>query len=134
MKRKFIVDSRYLWSGLVKLAVSVICVGVFYSAWLAVFLFIARSGNSVLEVIGWLSAPLVTALGFTIGVMIFEYLAKTRRVGLFYIFIWPAVGCVIGAGAVYWLGPMLIVFGMFIVGTASIVLRELFFAIEGDKG
>ena len=39
--------------------------------------------------------------------------------------IWPLVGCAVGALAVYWYGPMLIVFGMFVSGTCGVVLREL---------
>ena len=35
------------------------------------------------------------------------------------------IGCALGAVAVIWFGPMLIVFGMFVAGTASIALREM---------
>ena len=40
------------------------------------------------------------------------------------ILVWPLIGCAVGAGIVYWFGPMLIVFGMFVAGTASVALRE----------
>jgi hypothetical protein len=39
--------------------------------------------------------------------------------------IWPLIGCSLGAAAVFWFGPMLIVFGMFVAGTASVVVREV---------
>ncbi len=37
---------------------------------------------------------------------------------------WCLAGCVIGAGIVWVFGPMLIVFGMFAIGTLSVVLHE----------
>jgi len=127
-----------------------------------------------LKAIIWLAAPVVTALGFTTGVFIFELLPGTRKSGaqrlnnrgiftcfgetrrsppsfadgygglpfshsstgfhpwlsakagkFLNIFKWSLAGCAIGAGSVVWFGPMLIVFGMFLVGTASVALREV---------
>jgi hypothetical protein len=66
-----------------------------------------------------------TAAGFALGVTIVERLTRTSRTRFLRIFVWPLIGCALGAGAVYWFGPMLIVFGMFAVGAASIVLREV---------
>jgi len=43
----------------------------------------------------------------------------------FRIFVWPLFGCALGAIAVYWYGPMLIVFSMLAAEAASIVLREV---------
>jgi hypothetical protein len=43
------------------------------------------------------------------------------------------IGCAIGAAVVYWFGPMLIVFGMFAAGTASVALREVMLGIRTDK-
>ena len=56
--------------------------------------------------------------------MIFEMLPGTRKSKILDILKWPLIGCTIGAGVVYWFGPMLVVFGMFAAGTAGIVLRE----------
>jgi hypothetical protein len=36
---------------------------------------------------------------------------------------WPLIACVVGAVAVYWYGPMLIVFSMLSVGTISVFLQ-----------
>jgi hypothetical protein len=47
-----------------------------------------------------------------------------------HIYRWPLVGCAIGAGVVYWFGPMLVVFGMLAAGTASVVLREVSLTIK----
>jgi hypothetical protein len=37
-----------------------------------------------------------------------------------------------GAAAVFWFGPMLIVFGMFAAGMASLVLREVILGFKHD--
>ena len=48
-----------------------------------------------------------------------------RKTRFFHILLWPLSGCAVGAGVVYWFGPMLIVFGMFAAGTASVIIREV---------
>jgi hypothetical protein len=106
---------------------------MFYSVWLAAFLLAAKLGSSVLEVIGWLSAPVATATGFATGIAIFEHLTRTSKTKFFRIFTWPLIGCAIGAGVVYWFGPMLIVFGMLAAGTASVALREVVLSIKKGK-
>ncbi len=58
------------------------------------------------------------------------FLVREGGMTFFQIYIWPLIGCSIGAGAVYWFGPMLIVFGMFVVGTASVALREMVLEIK----
>ena len=109
----------------VKATVSLLCAGIVYSVWLAASLLAARWDHPIVEAIRWLSAPVATAIGFALGVAIVERLTRTSRTRFLHIFVWPLMGCALGAGAVYWFGPMLIVFGMFAVGTASIVLREV---------
>lgn len=109
------------WRGaLVRVALALAGAGVFYVAWLAAFLLLGRLEVAVIEAALWLLAPVATAAGFATGVVVAERGSKFSRV-----LRWPLVGCVIGTGAVYWFGPMLIVFGMFAAGTASVVLREL---------
>lgn len=133
MRRRGATDLRCLSGGLARVAFSLLCAGIFYSLWLGAFILFAESGRSFVKVIGWLSAPVATATGFTTGIVILEHLARKSRPNFFHIFIWPLIGCAIGAAAVYWFGPMLIVFGMFAAGTASVVLRELVLSIERDK-
>jgi hypothetical protein len=109
------------WRGaLVRIALALAGAGVFYVAWLAAFLLLSKLEVAVIEAALWLLAPVATAAGFATGIVVAERGSKFSRV-----LMWPLVGCVIGAGAVYWFGPMLIVFGMFVAGTASVVLREV---------
>ena len=133
MRKEAAVDLRCLWGAFVRVTLSLFCAGIFYFGWLAAFLLAAELGSSILEVIGWLSAPVATATGFATGIAIFEHLTRTSKTKFFRIFTWPLIGCAIGAGAVYWFGPMLIVFGMFAAGTASVALREVVLSIKEDK-
>jgi len=93
---------------------------------LVAFLLFFKEADSFLKVIGWLLAPVITALGFTVGIKPFDFLAKEKKEKFFHIYKWPLVGCVVGAGIVYWFGPMLIVFSVLAVGTLSVFMREVF--------
>ena len=121
------MNIRLLCGVFIRVIVSAVFAGIFYTGWMAVAITALKSGiNSiVLKAIIWLTAPVVTALGFTTGVFIFELLPGTRKSKFLNIFKWSLAGCAIGAGTVVWFGPMLIVFGMFLVGTASVALREI---------
>ena len=118
----------------IRVALSLFCAGAFYIGWLAAFLLTTRADSSAAHTIRWLSAPVVTAAGFAVGIAISERFTNMRKVGFFCIFLWPLAGCAIGAGAVYWFGPMLIVFGMFTVGTASVIIREVVLHVAAIKG
>ena len=127
------VDLRRLWKALVRIAFSLLCARIFYSAWMAAFILITRVDRPVVETILWLLAPLITAAGFATGIAIMERKARKKRSNFLRIFVWPLIGCAAGAGIVYWFGPMLIVFAMLAAGTASVALREVvgFFTAPG---
>ena len=122
------MNLRPLCGVFVRVILSVVFAGIFYIGWLAVAILALKSENAgtVLKAIIWLTAPLITAFGFATGVLIFELFPGTGEKSKFLnIFKWSLIGCAIGAGSVVWFGPMLIVFGMFLIGTASIALREI---------
>ncbi len=125
MRKRASVSRGCLWQAVIRVAVSLFCAGISYVVWLAAFLLTVNLDSSVVESLLWLLAPVVTATGFATGILVSERLARIERAGFLHLWVWPFVGCVIGAGVVYWFGPMLIVFGMFAVGTASIALREV---------
>ena len=112
-----------------KLFFTIICsalgAGFSYSLWMVAFILATPLHNVTVELILWLLAPPVTAAGFTAGVAAFEHLVKDPRSKFIRIFLWPLTGCTVGAAAVYWYGPMLIVFGMFAAGTISVACRHL---------
>jgi len=129
------VNLRPLCGVFLRVILSIIFAGIFYIGWMAVAILVLRTENAgiILKTVIWLAAPVVTALGFTTGVFIFELFPGTGgRDKFFNIFKWSLIGCAIGAGSVVWFGPMLIVFGMFVVGTASIAIREII-RLRSDK-
>lgn len=112
-------------AALVRVTSAILGAGVCYLLWLAAFLLVARLDSPAGKAVLWVLAPIVTATGFAGGIAILGQVARTGTTGFFRILVWPLVGCAIGAGAVFWIGPMLIVFGMFAAGTAGVALREL---------
>jgi hypothetical protein len=122
------VKLRLLCRVFIRVVLSVIFAGIFYTGWMAVAIPVLQLGISsiVLTTIIWVTAPLVTAAGFATGVVISKLFLRSGEKSKFLnIFKWSLAGCAIGAGSVVWFGPMLIVFGMFLVGTASVALREI---------
>lgn len=106
-------------------AASILCGGVLYFLWMGVFLALSDRAGVVVRGILWLLAPVVTAAGFAVGLAVSERLFGSAKVSFLRVLMWPLGGCVLGAAAVYWHGPMLIVFGMFLCGTAGVVLRQV---------
>jgi len=112
----------------IKVIVSLAFAGVFYTCWMVIAISVFKSGahSSVLDAVLWLSAPAITAAGFAAGIAIFDRLSGARKPGFLNAFKWSFIGCAVGAAAVFPFGPMLIVFGIFGVGTAAVSLREAF--------
>ena len=105
---------------------SVVFAGFFYVFWMAVAITAFKSGyGKFIMGLLWIIAPFITAAGFTIGIGLFDLVAKRSLPNFFNIYKWPLVGCIIGAAIVFPSGPMLIVFGMFGLGTLSVILREV---------
>lgn len=114
-----------LAGALIRIGISVLFAGLFYSGWLAVFLAAFRTASVPVKGVLWVIAPVVTATGFAVGLAIAKRLTRARREVFMRTFVWPLVGCTLGAVTVVWFGPMLIVFGMFLAGTGSVALREV---------
>jgi hypothetical protein len=127
------MDLRRFWGAIVGIASSLICAIVFYIGWMAAFILTTRLDSSVVETMLWLFAPVLTAAGFATGIAVRERLASRKRSRFLRIFLWPLIGCAIGAGLVYSFGPMLIVFAMFLTGTASMALREVVGFLRGKE-
>jgi len=125
------MDARFVWQTLARVAVSLVGGGAAYTCCLAAFLLFGRSSGPAVQAILWLAMPVVTAAGFAAGVTLWDRLSGTRTTRFIRVFAWPLVGCAVGAGVVYPFGPMLIVFGMFLGGPGSILLRELLLRRRG---
>jgi len=95
------VNLRSLCGVFIRVFLSVVFAGIFYTAWLAVAIPVTKLGidSIILKAILWSSAPVMTALGFATGVFIFELLLGTRKSKFLNIFKWSLIGCAIGAGS-----------------------------------
>lgn len=118
---------------LLRLVMSVVGGGVLYGAWLAVVLGTTGQPASPRPFLVMLTAPIVTAFGFALGTVLGERLTRGYHVRLSRAIRWPLVGCVVGALLVYPFGPMLMVFGMFGLGTVAVATREAW-AYGGARG
>ena len=127
------MNLRRFWKAIVRIAFSLVCAIVFYIAWMAAFLLTASLDSPMAEATLWLLAPVITAAGFATGITVRERLACQKRSRFLRIFLWPLIGCAIGAGLVYPFGPMLTVFAVFFTGTASMALREVVGFFRGEE-
>ena len=116
---------RYLSALLIKTVLSVGCAGVVYFAWLGLFLLVRDSIGSLVTGVLSVAAPVATAIGLATGIIAHEHVTQARKATFLSVLVWPLAGCAVGAVAIYWRGPMLIVLGMFVLGAASVILREL---------
>lgn len=108
-----------------RIIISLIFGGLFYAAWLALFLTAVTLDFDLAEVLIWVFAPATAAMGFTLGIMIAERRGGSSRNRFSKIVIWPLTGCFLGAAAMFWLGAMSIAFGMLLGGTAAMIAREV---------
>ena len=100
------MEPKPLFKALLRVTSSLLFAAIFYIGWMAVFIPTFKTESSLIRGIGWLSAPLMTAAGFTVGIWIAERRLTTRKVGFVGIFAWPLIGCAVGAGILFWFGPM----------------------------
>jgi len=112
-----------------KTILSLIFGAIFYTGWLAVAIPVLKGSAPVaVKAICWLSAPVVTALGFALGVTCFELLPGTRKTKFLSTLKWTLTTCCAAAAAVAIFGPMLIVFAMLTATPIAIAIRELLIA------
>ena len=103
---------------------SLLAAGFTYVLWFGIF-FTADLSNNVTETTLIILAPVFTSFGFALGIFIMERLSEERTTNLFLIFLWTLAWCAVGAFVTNLFGPMLIVFGMFIMGALSVAVREV---------
>jgi hypothetical protein len=72
-----------------------------------------------------LTAPVVAAAGFGLGMLVAERLTQRRQRGLRGTFLWALVGGTIGTMAMFPFGGMMAGFGLFGLGTAALLIREV---------
>jgi uncharacterized membrane protein len=127
------VGRESLWHVALRVAVSLLSAGVFHTAWMAVFIAMHRSAGPVTRTLLWLGAPVVTGAGFAFGLTLFRWRLRPRGSQFLRNYAWPLLGCAVGAAVVFPFGPMLIVFGMFAVGTLAVIIGEAWLG-RGSNG
>lgn len=113
------------------LIASLLGASLFYAAWLALFLSIYDHVAPWAQAALWVTAPVITALGYATGFQVAGRIVRRPSQRFLSVFVWPLIGCAIGAGLVFPFGPMLIVFGMFGAGTATLAIREVLMLRSG---
>ncbi len=118
-------DVKALLGAVGRVFSSVLLAGISFAGWVAaadsVMSLVPDAGSSFLRTIYWLLIPVVTAAGFAVGIWMAESLSGTRKTRFLRIFVWPLVGCAVGAAPLFLIGGPLV----FSLGTASVVLREV---------
>jgi|SRR4030042_2026550 hypothetical protein len=107
-----------------RFVVSVIFGAAFYVAWMALFLICHTYLSSFFRGFLWILAPIVTGLGFFAGAALFSRIRRLSQPPFRRLCLYPLLGCSIGAAIVFPFGPMLIVFGMCLLGSLSMLLFE----------
>ena len=72
-----------------------------------------------------LTAPVVTAVGFGMGMLVVERLTQRRQNGFRGAYLWSLVGGTIGTLAMFPFGGMMAGIGLFGFGTAAMLVREV---------
>lgn len=105
-----------------KIGTAVVLGAVFYLMGLSVFLATQPAANEVIDFLRWAFLPVIAAVGFALGIWVFERKPGSR---FSRILVWTLVGCVVPSMIVVPFGAMLIVFALCSGGTLSVILREV---------
>jgi hypothetical protein len=108
-----------------RFVVSVLLGACFYLVWMGLFLVSIPYQSPFSRGLLWILAPVITALGFSAGAVLFIRFRRLPCPSLLRLYLYPLIGCSIGAAVVFPFGPMLIVFGMCLLGSLSMFLFEI---------
>jgi hypothetical protein len=117
----------YAWLiSITRVVASFLGAGLFNLIWLAAFLtFAGRPPRGPVSWLLWCLAPPITALGFSYGIILFDYSVSHTRHSLLSVLPLLLVGCVIGAVVIFPIGQMFIGFGIFVFGGMAVLLQEV---------
>ncbi len=113
----------WLWRSVVRVAIAALVGAAFHAAWVALFIFTVSQGASgVVRAILWLIAPIVTAVGFGLGLTLLQRQHPQPRTGFARAFVTALSGCAIGAVIMSPIGPMFVGFGVLGGGTVAVAI------------
>lgn len=109
--------------------------GLFNFIWLAAFItFAGKPPGGAVSWLLWCLAPPITSVGFSYGIILFDYWFSKRRTPLFSVLPLILAGCVVGAVVIIPIGQMFIGFGMFVFGGLGVLLREVRLSRQNSGG
>ena len=96
---------------------------VFHATWVALFIFTASQGASgIVRAMLWLTAPVVTAVGFGLGLTLLQRDDPQSKTGFARAFVTALSGCAIGAVVMSPIGPMFVGLGVLGGGTVAVAI------------
>lgn len=110
---------------MMRVALSLLCAGVLYAMWLAVFVPAMLAEIRLVAAVGWVTAPVTVALGLAVGAVVFDRTTGFGDSRLRSVFRSALVACVGGAILAWPFGLALTVAGMFGAGTIMLLAREI---------
>ena len=109
--------------------------GLLNFIWLAGFItFAGKPPGGPVSWLLWCLAPPITSIGFSYGIILFDYCVSKTRTPLLSVLPIVLVGCVIGAVVIIPIGQMFIGFGMFVFGGIAVLLREVRLSRQNSGG
>jgi hypothetical protein len=115
---------RWVWHFVVRLATAALLGGAFHAAWVALFIFaVSQGAPGVLRATLWLTAPVVTAAGFGLGLTLSRHHEPDPRTRFGRAFVAVLSGCAIGAVVMSPIGPMFVGLGVFGGGLVAAAVR-----------
>jgi hypothetical protein len=106
--------------------VSFLGAGLANFIWLAAFLtFAEKPPGGPVSWLLWVLAPPTIALGYSFGIILFDWYALKYKSSFLSVLPLPLVGCIIGAAIAFQFGPMFIGFGTLALCGIAVVLREV---------
>jgi len=111
-------------SALIRLSISLVGGLMAFAAWLVAVLLRMPRPPVPPSLAVTLIAPVVTAVGFGLGMLVAERCTKRQPIGFREPFLWSLAGGIIGTLALFPLGGMMAGFGLFGFGMAALIIRE----------
>jgi hypothetical protein len=122
--------AAWIWRSAVRITVALLAGTAFHVAWVATFIFAASQGApGILRAMLWLIGPLVTAIGFGLGLTLWQRHDPQRQTGFARAFMAAVSGCAIGALVMSPIGPMFVGLGILGGGTVAVAIW-----VASDRG
>jgi hypothetical protein len=114
----------WIWRSVVRVTVAALVGVAFHAAWVALFILaVSQGAPGSLRAILWVIAPIVTAIGFGLGLTLLQRRHPAPDTGFAHAFAIALAGCAMGAVILSPIGPMFAGFGVLGGGTIAAAIR-----------